>query len=561
MAILRSAVAAARRQLAAARRQLAAPAHTARHHPLACAMAVCAPVLLLFLLTADTNLFPSLIHRPRTVPATGPSLGGPSTAEAVSTPTFTAYRNRLLSQSRASANSSNAFHLDPAMSMEQMMSLCHLGGGSPPNFDFPVMLTRSFVAWGPDIEQIYLDSCFPIEISTSQGGRSIGHCSDFVQYIYHAGARLSPQFMGSEVYEEKLRRCPDSIYLHGEYPINLLFEGTKETKPAARNFWMPNLEQIKIEQAPLVNLTHTFLAKTRVTAKALTDYMRLNEIYGPAVRFMYHSTPDPMTQLVGKSVQMDYTKFFHGYGHSGRKQTRQLIECWLEHPEFPTLTVVGNTPPEDLIREHSDALRRLASAHPNQNYTDDRFPPNLVVSSSLDPDTFLATAASSGVHLCPSLMEGYGHYINVARALGALPITSAHPPMSEFVTDATDGVLIHSKAGAGSNSAEYYQLIREPVFVMPYGLSPDDICAAVQRVVDMPVASRAKLGRAARAHYDADTTEMAARLGALLVDAFDGFSSAPRPARAVRRGGSEESPARGTVGLQGANYYARRVAP
>ncbi|KAJ1564556.1 hypothetical protein HK405_014572, partial [Cladochytrium tenue] len=357
------------------------------------------------------------------------------------------------------------------------------------------------------------------------GGRSVGHCSDFVQYIYHSGARLSPQF-NAEVYEEKIRRCPGSIYLHGEYPIDLMFEGTKETKPAARNFWMPNLEQIRTEQAPLVNQTHTFLAKTKVTAKALTDYMRLQKIDGPAVRFMYHSTPDPAPQLDGTEIQMDYNKFFHSYGQSGRKHTRQLIECWLEHPEFPHLTIVGHHSTADFVREHRDALRRLASAHPNQNYTADRFPPNLVVSSTLDPDTFLAAAASSGVHLCPSLMEGYGHYVNVARALGALPVTSAHPPMSEFVTDATDGVLIHSKAGTSSNRAEYYQLIREPVFVAPYVLSPDDICAAVQRVVDMPVASRAELGRAARARYDADTASMAVQHGALLVNAVRGLAAA-----------------------------------
>lgn len=59
-------------------------------------------------------------------------------------------------------------------------------------------------------KQAFLDSCFPIEISTSQGGRSMGHCTDYLQYVYFAGARLSPQF-DADVYQEHVRKCPNSI--------------------------------------------------------------------------------------------------------------------------------------------------------------------------------------------------------------------------------------------------------------------------------------------------------------------------------------------------------------
>ncbi|KAJ1565143.1 hypothetical protein HK405_013053, partial [Cladochytrium tenue] len=484
----------------AGRHLLVTGANFLRRHLLACFCIVAA--LLLLLNAASSSLV--LLLDPSTGTAHRPS--SRHTGDAAPPSRAAKPRPRL------------AFRVDRNASTYQLLSVCHLGGGSPPNRSNPAMITRSFAAWGPGLEDLYLDTCFPIEISTSQGGRSVGHCSDFVQYIYHAGARLSPNFTAA-VYEEKLRRCPDSVYLHGEYPIDVLYFGTNQTRRAARNYWMPNLEQIKLEQALLVNLTHTFLAKTRITAKAIADYMQVNKVTGPSVQFMYHSTPDPAPQLARMEIQMDYNKLFHSYGHSGRKHTRQLIECWLEHPEFPHLTIVGHTPPEDIVKEHRDTLLRLADAHPDRNYTTDRFPPNLAVSSMLAPDDFLAIAGARGVHLCPSVMEGYGHYINVARALGALPVTTAHPPMSEFVTDATDGVLIRGTAQAGSNRAEGYQLIRDPVFVAPYGLSPDDICAAVQRVVDMPVASRAELGHAARARYDTDTSEMAARHGALLVEA------------------------------------------
>jgi len=31
-------------------------------------------------------------------------------------------------------------------------------------------------------------------------------------------------------------------------------------------------------------------------------------------------------------------------------------------------------------------------------------------------------------HLCPSIVEGYGHYLNEARAYGCFIVTSDYPP-------------------------------------------------------------------------------------------------------------------------------------
>jgi hypothetical protein len=47
----------------------------------------------------------------------------------------------------------------------------------------------------------------------------------------------------------------------------------------------------------------------------------------------------------------------------------------------------------------------------------------------------------SGVHLCVSEREGFGHYLNEARGAAAVVITTEHPPMNELVRPGV-GVLV-----------------------------------------------------------------------------------------------------------------------
>lgn len=60
--------------------------------------------------------------------------------------------------------------------------------------------------------------------------------------------------------------------------------------------------------------------------------------------------------------------------------------------------------------------------------------------------------ASSGVQICVSEREGFGHYMNEARAAGALVVSTDHPPMNELVRDGVSGLLVKpSRTGSDTS--------------------------------------------------------------------------------------------------------------
>ena len=51
----------------------------------------------------------------------------------------------------------------------------------------------------------------------------------------------------------------------------------------------------------------------------------------------------------------------------------------------------------------------------------------------------------AGIHICPSLAEGYGHYINEGRCNKSLVITTDASPMNELITDKDRLIKVHKK--------------------------------------------------------------------------------------------------------------------
>jgi glycosyltransferase involved in cell wall biosynthesis len=180
-------------------------------------------------------------------------------------------------------------------------------------------------------------------------------------------------------------------------------------------------------------------------------------------------------------VPPDYERFLHLAGGSGLKGTAALLEAWARHPEWPELTLV----------QHSKAA-------PNE------VPANVNLISRYLPDHELRELQNAcGVHLCPSLSEGWGHYIVEAMSCGAVTLTTDGPPMNELIRPER-GVLVPVERS-------------EP---RKLGINFHVAVAALEETIDrliaLPIAEKARIGATAREWFEANDGAFAERLRAIV---------------------------------------------
>ncbi|MBA3237089.1 MAG: glycosyltransferase [Parachlamydiaceae bacterium] len=124
--------------------------------------------------------------------------------------------------------------------------------------------------------------------------------------------------------------------------------------------------------------------------------------------FLGFSSPDHYDATISKN----YADFLHLPGTSWQKGTRPILQAWKKNPHFSQLTIVKN----------SDLGQGI--------------PFNVTWANQwLSEEHLRHLQNSSGVHLCPSETEGFGHYLMEAMSVGAVVVTTDAPPMNEFILD------------------------------------------------------------------------------------------------------------------------------
>lgn len=228
------------------------------------------------------------------------------------------------------------------------------------------------------------------------------------------------------------------------------------------NFLIPNPEFTDIRVFGKMKHKPVLLAKTRHAEQLFREA-------GLPTAFLGFSSPDRMMGGVGKR----FDQFLHVAGRSRFKGTSTLERVWRKHPEWPRLTVVqsgkdcyGNPIP---IPESASNIR--------------------VLSEWLPEETLCELQNESGIHLCPSVMEGFGHYIVEGLSCGSVVVTTDAPPMNELVDEACGLLLPCRKSGISYMDAKWE-------------VEDAGIEAAVEQILGMDWDALAGMGRAGRARYE-----------------------------------------------------------
>ncbi|KDO34058.1 hypothetical protein SPRG_01332 [Saprolegnia parasitica CBS 223.65] len=357
-----------------------------------------------------------------------------------------------------------------------------------------------------------LRRCPDIDIFLPSGLRGSGYCEDGVAYTKYGASRLLPLWALEDEYFDVQRNakvtyfdlCPGTpvIFFNHYWPPWTW----PRTKPI---YLMPNIEMGELQSAQYWRAS-VVICKTRdCYHRVSTWYEQHGSPTGAAVVYSRHTSTDiagHITRLLGADVRpkdFENVRFTHSAGGSVSKGTDQVLGCWLSRPDLPPLDLSMS---EHLYNMGYSKYEAAIAASGNIHF--DRI--------KLDEVAFGKRFAEASFFLCASRKEGYGHYINQARAAGGVIITTNGPPMNELVQAPINGVYVktassyHPDQMMGGNFNGDFGLRGFGGLEADY--SAGDLCAAVDHVLELSTFERQRMGTAAQQAYHDDTKYFAAAM-------------------------------------------------
>ena len=296
----------------------------------------------------------------------------------------------------------------------------------------------------------------------------------------HAAVLTLPEHFSQDYRSDIGGLCPrpprgmwDSVFLIecARYNPPLLNPGF-----AKRYVYVPHVEWVRpVDEASLeLGAIDTVIHKNETSHRLLAGLACMTRVSHQPVTGWTSRDPglpaDPW-------AESRFSRFLHARGVSHLKQTDIVVETWLRHPDWPRLTVTA------YVRDELSFPVPLTLA------------PNISVVLRRQSDAEIgAQIERHGVHVMPSLAEGFGHALNEARAAGALLVTTDAPPMSDLVDRGRSGALVETRP---ENAVPHHRSFGYPVEV-------EALERAIEQVLAMPLAARADMGRAGRAAYERD---------------------------------------------------------
>ncbi|TMW55315.1 hypothetical protein Poli38472_013206 [Pythium oligandrum] len=369
-----------------------------------------------------------------------------------------------------------------------------------------------------------LRQCQDVDIYLPSGLRGFGYCEDAAAYTkFLRGRMLLKWVLDKKFTDPKTGRtdvsyhemCPDTPILF----MNHYWDGLRDdpkwpaTKPT---YLMPNIEMYELE-ALHFRRSDVVICKTAVCAKYVRKWLaQEGNPTNTQVIYSRHTSSNLASfarELLGEdaiaSKNFTHPKFVHIVGSSRFKATGHVLECWLSRPDFPPIDIY--IAEKFYKRKYEERFAERIKASPNVNLYPGR----------VDSVTLGKIVAEASFFMCPSFQEGYGHYINQARAAGGLVVTTDIPPMNELITPQSGMVfpvdaLSSQNQFLGGTSKHPKGLHNVTGFVA--GFDGNDVCDAVDTLLlTMPPQEREERALRAKQQYHFDTLYFAEKMQKLRI--------------------------------------------
>ena len=266
----------------------------------------------------------------------------------------------------------------------------------------------------------------------------------------------------------KLRGRPDAIVF-----IENLVECDPPIDATIPTVLIPNLEWINARTERLLNKVDHVWHKSRFSQDRLAARMP-----GAAHHYIGFTSPDPSVTVP------DYRSFAHFRGKATTRHSEAVLAVWQKNPQLPQLNYQFYQEQEDNFEFSGWLISNNIAIH----------------AGKMASDVYFQALGANGIHLCTSAAEGFGHYINEARAMSAVAVVLDAPPMNELI-DRDCGVLLHPSA-------------ERPLGLgVRYELTEAELARGIDAVLMLGAHDLERMGRNARRRFQSERDAFLERLG------------------------------------------------
>lgn len=206
-----------------------------------------------------------------------------------------------------------------------------------------------------------------------------------------------------DAFQRIIRRWFGFRFINADLIIHLENVHPSCIRPGRTNLLIPNQEWFRPSRLHYLQDIDQVLCKTHA---AETCFMGLHR----DIRYLGFSSPQARQVSLPGNHEAE-TGFLHVAGTSSFKGTAPVIDSWLKHPEWPTLT---------LVADNIELPTKL--------------PANIRHCSRLTNQEMQQLWQTATFAVMPSEVEGFGQILIEAMVNGAVAITTDAPPMNELVT-------------------------------------------------------------------------------------------------------------------------------